>query len=192
MPQDQNEKWAKFEEAFAQTLRLSHGAVASKIYRLGMWQDAMDCLQDAALKCLTDGLLTENMEPGAARELLFRAASQVAHDRRQTLRRRRRRLLERQALSKQQQERLEDLLDIDPCVTDEPSTLLISKESTRQVLEAVAQLPPPRDEIVRLHCLEKLTFQKISARLHMNLSTVHSNYIAAKVYLEKVLKRGDL
>ncbi|TWT82913.1 ECF RNA polymerase sigma factor SigH [Planctomycetes bacterium CA13] len=123
--------------------------------RLGQHADAEDCLQVVFLKAVEQG---QNIPVAARKAWLFRVASNQAariwRDQSTTTR-----ILEKHAESSAANETPDHLEN------------LVAQETTRKLRQAIDQLPPSWQQVVRLRIHEGMTFQEIANHLQIPLGT---------------------
>lgn len=145
--------------------------------RLGQQVDVDDCLQAVCVKMILQANKSvDDVLPAARRAWLFRVAANEAAA-----------LWRRRAATEKMIQRRGAADAGDDDVTEQ----LIRSETTANLRRAVAALPQPMQQVVRLRIEENLTFQQIAEQLNIPLGTALTRMRRAIATLKHEISRDD-
>ena len=145
--------------------------------RLGQEVDVDDCLQVVCVKMILQANKSDDdVLPAARRAWLFRVAANEAAG-----------LWRRKAATEKMIQR-RGAADAAP---NDVTEHLIRDETTAKLRRAVAALPQPMQQVVRLRIEENLTFQQIAEQLNIPLGTALTRMRRAIATLKHEISRDD-
>jgi RNA polymerase sigma factor (sigma-70 family) len=150
------------------------------IARTGSEADADDLLNDLWVK-VSQSHLGAVSNP---RSYLFKMANNLVRDRIREARRRERRDTAWTAYQHGEQSPLKQVADLAP----DAEMTLIEREAERRLANAISQIPPRAQRVLRMHKLGGLSHSEVARRLGITRSAVEKHMAVAMSHLRVILR----